>query len=240
MFAYDPVLLAAVKNEPDSVADVLRTMRAIDANCIEGDGLKWFNWLYLQVTTAVDARIQAGGFTDPAWLSQLDVEFAKFYFAALEAELTGGAPSSCWRVLFDMRQASAVTRIQFALAGINAHINHDLPAAIVKTAVVLSTSPNHDDPHYADYTALNTTLDSLIDMAKQTLLVRLSGEPLPVVSQVEDLIAAFSVSAAREAAWRNAELLWHLRDSTLMTANLMGTLDGLTTVANKTLLTAVI
>jgi hypothetical protein len=49
---------------------------------MDGDGLKWFNWLYLQVTQAVEARVASGGFADPAWLAQLDVQFAHLYFSA--------------------------------------------------------------------------------------------------------------------------------------------------------------
>ena len=35
------------------------------------DGLKWFNWLYLQVTQAVEARVGAGAFHDPEGLPSL-------------------------------------------------------------------------------------------------------------------------------------------------------------------------
>ncbi|MGH9692914.1 MAG: DUF5995 family protein, partial [Bryobacteraceae bacterium] len=89
MFPYDPVLLAAVQKQPQSVADVLQTMDVIGAACIDGDGLKWFNWLYRQVTQAVEARIAAGGFADPVWLARLDVQFAGLYFGALESALRG-------------------------------------------------------------------------------------------------------------------------------------------------------
>ncbi len=85
MFPYDPALLKVVQSVPNSVAEVLAMMQNIEAICADGDGLKWFNWLYLQVTTAVEARIAAGGFADPAWLAELDVQFARFYFGALES-----------------------------------------------------------------------------------------------------------------------------------------------------------
>jgi hypothetical protein len=71
------------------------------------------------------------------------------------------------------------------------------------------------------------------------LLVRLLGDPLPPVSHLEDTIAAWNVSAAREAAWQNAELLWHLRDAPPLSSNFLDTLDGLTTVAGKALLVPV-
>jgi hypothetical protein len=239
MFPYDPALFAAVRTPAQSIADVLRTMQSIEAACVDADGLKWFNWLYLQVTQAVEARIASGGFADSAWLAQLDVQFARLYFGALESALSGQRGPGCWQALFACRNRVAVARIQFALAGINAHINHDLPEAIVATCQVTVTLPQHATPHYNDYTALNATLDTLIESAKQMLLVRLLGDPLPPVSHLEDTIAAWNVSAAREAAWQNAELLWYLRDSPPLSSNFLDTLDGLTTVAGKALLVPV-
>jgi len=236
MFPYDPQLLAILQNAPTSVADVLATMKQIDALTVDGDGLKWFNWLYWQVTQAVEARISAGGFTDAVFLSQLDVQFAQLYFNALKNFLSNGALPDCWQALFSQRNQVALARIQFALAGINAHINHDLPEAIVATCQLGNPAPTHGTTQYNDYTSLNSTLDSLIEEAKVTLHVRLLGDALPAASQLENTLAAWSVSAAREAAWNNAELLWYLRAEPLLSASFLGTLDGLTSVVSKGLL----
>ena len=238
MFPYDRTLLDAVRTAPQSVAGVLQTMQTIAATCIDGDGLKWFNWLYLQVTQAVEARVVSGGFADSAWLAELDVQFARLYFGALESSLSGQPTAGSWQVLFERRHHAAIARIQFALAGINAHINHDLPQAIVATCQVTATTPERG-VHYGDYTALNTTLDSLVESAKTTLHVRLLGDALPPVSHLENTIAAWGVSAAREAAWQNAEILWHLRATPPLSSAFMDTLDGLTTVAGKALLVPV-
>jgi hypothetical protein len=239
MFPYDPVLLAAVQKQPQSVADVLHAMEAIEAVCTDGDGLKWFNWLYHQVTLAVEARITAGGFADPVWLAELDVQFARLYFGALGSTLRGQPSAGCWQVLFENRNHAAISRIQFALAGINAHINRDLPQAIETTCKVTKTTPQRDGRRYNDYTTLNATLDGIIDTAKQKLHVRLLGDALPAASHLEDTLAAWSVSAAREAAWSNAEILWNLRPAPVLSAGLMNTLDGLTALASKALLVPV-
>lgn len=239
MFPYDGAILAAVASPPASVDQVIETMQTIAATCVDGDGLKWFNWLYLQVTHAVEAQIAGGGFTDMAWLAELDVQFANLYFSALRAALSGQAAPGCWQAVFEQRNQVAIARIQFALAGINAHINHDLPEAIVATCEVTGATPDRTGPHYADYTALNATLDGLIESAKQTLHVRLLGEALPPVSHLEDTIAAWSVSAAREAAWQGAEVLWHLRGAPALEESFLDSLDGLTTVAGKALLVPV-
>lgn len=240
MFPYDPQILAVISTPAQSIADVLRIMQTIENICSDLDGLKWFNWLYLQVTQAVETRVSAGGFTDGAWLAELDVQFARLYFGALATALSGQTPPGCWQVLFDRRADAAIARIQFALAGINAHINHDLPLAIVATCDATSTVPQHGAPQYSDYTALNTTLDSLIESAKQTLHVRLAGDALPAVSHLEDTIAAWSVSAARESAWRNAELLWQIRSLPPVASAFLDTLDGFTALVGKTLLVPVL
>jgi hypothetical protein len=238
MFPYDSTILAAVAAPVQSVAEVLQTMQTIDATCIDGDGLKWFNWLYLQVTQAVEARIAAGDFSDPAWLAELDVQFARLYFGALQSSLSEQPTAACWQAVFESRNQVAIARIQFALAGINAHINHDLPEAIVATCEATNTVPDRGT-HYNDYTALNSTLDSLVESAKQTLNVRLLGDALPPVSHLENTIAAWSVSAAREAAWNNAFALWNLRLFSPAKASFLDALDGLTTVVSKTLLVPV-
>lgn len=243
MFPYDSQLLALLQTPPATVADVLSTMRSIDSLTVDGDGLKWFNWLYWQVTQAVEARIQAGGFTDPAFLAELDVLFAGLYFSALRSSLAGEQLPECWEILFSQRSDVRLARIQCAMAGINAHINHDLPLAIVATCQAAAVTPQHGTSQYNDYTNLNTNLDALIEEAKQTLNVRLPGDALPPVTQMEDTVAAWSLSAARESAWNNAEILSHLAGSALLGQGLVqgfdNTLDGLATVIGKSLLVPV-
>jgi Family of unknown function (DUF5995) len=236
MFAYDSQLLVLLQTAPQSIADVLATMESIDALTVEGDGLKWFNWLYFHVTQAVEARVSSGGFNNPRFLSDLDVQFAQLYFNALKHSLSNQALPDCWESLFAQRNQIALTRIQFALAGINAHINHDLPIAIVSTCKSEALTPQHDTTQYDDYTSLNSTLDSLINEAKQTLNVRLLGAALPDVAQLENMVAGWGVGAAREAAWINCELLWHLNGEPLLSAGFLDNLDGMTALVGKGLL----
>jgi hypothetical protein len=173
-------------------------------------------------------------------MSLLDVEFAGLYFSALDSFLSGQAAPDCWSVFFGSRSNTALARIQFALAGINAHINHDLPQAIVNASAISGPAPEHGSPLYEDYTSLDATLDALTETAKRELMVRLLGDPLPPVSHLEDMAAAWSISAAREAAWTNAEVLWGLRGAPPLSSRFMDMLDGLTAVAGKGLMIAVL
>ena len=237
MFPYDEQLAAAARVTPESIPGVLEVMQTIDNTCVDLDGLKWFNWLYLQVTQAVESRVTAGGFNDSPWLAELDVQFAALYFNSLHAALTGAPCPGSWMAMFSRRSQTRIARIQFALAGMNAHINHDLPFAIDATCKATNTVPRHGTPEYLDYTAINTTLDALIDAAKKTLNVRLPGDPLPGVSHLEDIVAAWKISNFREVAWTNAEMLW--REPAIGAAVLGDAIGGLTTFAGEALLVPV-
>jgi hypothetical protein len=136
--------------------------------------------------------------------------------------------------MFAVRNDARITRIQFALAGMNGHINHDLCLAIDATCKATDTLPQHGSAQYNDYTSFNPVLDGLIDQAKQNLEVWLPGDRLPDVSHLGDVIAAWDVSAARETAWNNAE---HLRNlPPLLADGLVDGIDGFTAVISKTLL----
>ena len=50
VFPYDPALLAAVQSKPRSIAEVLEVMDTMGRQLQDADGLKWFHWLYFQVT----------------------------------------------------------------------------------------------------------------------------------------------------------------------------------------------
>jgi len=237
MFPYDSAIVAAVQNQPQTIPDVLQGLETIDRLCVNEDGLKWFNGLYLAVTQAIENCVSGGAFKDPAWISQLDVQFARLYFSTVRSALTGAPCPGCWEAMLSVRGNIQITRIQFALAGMNAHINHDLCLAIEATCKATGTVPQHGTVQYNDYTSVNPVLAGLIDEAKQTLNVRLPGDPLPVISRLEDQIASWDVNAARETAWRNAEHLWYL--PALLAGGLMDTIDGFTTVISKALLVPV-
>ena len=67
-------------------------------------------------------------------MSELDVVFAYRDFAAVDS--LSGPPSAvpvAWRPLLAARAVVGIEPIQFALAGMNAHINVDLPMAVVAT-----------------------------------------------------------------------------------------------------------
>src|SRR5262249_36460327 len=90
------------------------------------------------------------------------------------------------------------------------------------------------DREHADYEALNATLDTQITAAKQELRVRLLGDALPFVPQLETVIAAWSLSAARAHAWRTAVIL--AETPSVLAPELVDSIDGLAAVVSKSLL----
>jgi hypothetical protein len=214
-------------------------MKTIDSLTTDGDGLKWFNGLYLTVTDTVGTRAAGGGFADADFMAALDVEFAGLYFSALSDFLDGSPLPGCWQVLFAARGDQRLARIQCALAGMNAHINHDLAFAIVSTCRARDIVPDEGSVQHDDFTALNATLDSLIETAKAQLDVRLLGDAVPPLGVVENTIAGWSMSAARQNAWSNAEILWNIRALQPLSDRFAHGLDGVATVIGKALLVAV-
>jgi Family of unknown function (DUF5995) len=85
---------------------------------------------YQRTTIAVGEEIAAGRFEDPAWVEKWDVVFADLYLAALDADRTGtGRVPRPWRLAFDA--PSDLPALRHVLLGINAHINYDLPQALL-------------------------------------------------------------------------------------------------------------
>jgi hypothetical protein len=159
-----------------------RGIRGIDRELPESDGLKWLNWLYLTVTKAVDLSVGAGAsrWRCRDWLIRLDIVFAGLFPGALvECIGKAAAPPKSSQVLLESRHDTQLAWIQFALAGMNAHIEHDLPIAVGAACRESDIAPVHLSPQYRDYCQVNDLLDGIINQAKKELLVGLLGNALP-------------------------------------------------------------
>lgn len=230
-FSYDDQLAALIKTDAGSIDEVVSVLQAMD-RLLDGvrDGLAWFNRLYLQVTMAVrDSR-------PVPFIAELDFRFANLYFAALRAWLGSGTVPESWRIMFDQRGNLALARIQFALAGINAHINRDLAVAVVATCQQDGVTPRHGTAEYQTYTAVNNILDSLIETAKRELMVSLPGDELPGAATLEQIVAGWGVAAARESAWVHAEILAAIAGDQFLSERFIDGMDGLAALAGKSLL----
>ena len=218
-----------------SIADVIALMQSIDGLLPSNDGLKWFNRVYLMVTQQINAHPPATGWEDAQWLTRLDIVFAKFYFLAIIGALEQSADTaSSWDALFEARAWAGVDRIQFALAGMNAHINHDLALALLQTDDQLHLTPALQSPEHADYEHVNSLLEGVLPSALNFLATGIVGELAQDTGKVGRLLAIWNVRAARDLAWDFAD---HLRNLGGVSRDLA--LDGqdkLTGVIGRTLL----
>lgn len=81
--------------QPADIPTVLARMERLEAALSPGDGVAAFNRMYRQVTELVAQRITEGHFTDPAFMTRLDVVFAALYLDAAAAHDPAQA-EPCW------------------------------------------------------------------------------------------------------------------------------------------------
>ncbi|MEV6172248.1 DUF5995 family protein [Streptomyces sp. NPDC051954] len=211
---------------------VVSRMRALDATLPERDGVAVFNRVYLAVTEAVDGRIDAGRFADARAAITLDVRFAERYLAAVDAGAGERRPPACWRPLFQYRRHPGVRPLQFALAGINAHIGHDLALAVVDTCRTLDCAPAELED---EFDRVGDLLVSLEERIREDLM------PGPDLLQIADplthLLGSWSLERARDATWSTARALWALRELPDVAEEFTERLDAVVGFAGRMLLT---
>ncbi|KMS92872.1 hypothetical protein ACZ91_01935 [Streptomyces regensis] len=208
---------------------VVARMRALDAALPPRDGVAVFNRVYLAVTEEIDRRLDAGEFPDPHAATALDVRFAERYLAAVAADRR---PPACWRPLFQLRRHPGVRPLQFALAGINAHIGHDLALAVVDACRTLGCEPADLED---EFDRVGDLLVSLEERIREDLM------PGPDLFQIADplthLLGSWSLERAREATWAAARALWALRHCADVAEEFTERLDAAVGFAGRMLLT---
>jgi len=210
------------------VDQVVSRMRALEAHLPPRDGLAVFNRVYLAVTEAFDRRLEAGMFPDPRAAITLDVRFAELYLRVAEED---HAPA-CWRPLLQFRRHPGVRPLQFALAGINAHIGHDLALAVVDACRTLDCEPADLE---GEFERVGDLLVSLEERIREELM------PGPDLLQIADplthLLGAWSMERARAATWSAARALWALRRLPDVAEEFTDRLDAAVGFASRMLLT---
>jgi hypothetical protein len=189
-------------NDINEVIEILDTLIA-DATAT-GDRLGYFAALYRQVTLEVRKGIQQGFFADGPRMDRLDTTFANRYFAARDAWKTGGQPTRSWRVAFTAMENPSSIILQDLLVGINAHINLDLGIAAAEVCPGSKLQSLQ-----GDFFKINDILASLVQPVEDVI-----GRFSPLIGLLERVggkdaaeVLHFSMSAARDDAWRHAVML---------------------------------
>ncbi|MBM3787118.1 MAG: hypothetical protein FJW30_22405 [Acidobacteria bacterium] len=213
-----------------NIDDVIATLtNIIDAASTNKSRLGYFPALYRLVTRAVKAGIAGGRFQNGPLMEQLDVHFANRYLQAYEDWQAGRPVSACWKLAFDVAGTSNRIILQHLLLGMNAHINLDLAVSAAETAPGAAIGGLQHD-----FNEINAILNEQIEHVQDAIAsVSAAMWVLDTVGgRTEERIVEFSLSRARDAAWRNAQLLAKIGPAELPHA--IGALDTVTERLGKT------
>ena len=225
---------------PSTVAEVVERLQAIEASASASDGVVCFARLYREVTESVAAELAGRRPGDPRFVERLDLRFAGLFFAAADAYAHDPASAPrAWVPLFEARSRRGIAPLQFALSGMNAHINRDLPVALVDTCAELGLRLDDESVQHADYEGVNSLLGEVERRLKPSYL----GGWLAAVDRVvhrfhrvDDVVAMWDVARARDAAWTNGRALWALQDDHPLANAFVLTLDRTVGLAGRGLL----
>ncbi|MFZ4270395.1 DUF5995 family protein [Streptomyces arboris] len=136
----------------------------------------------------------------------LEARLAERYLAALAAGEAGGHPPECWRPLFQYRHHPGVRPVQFALAGLHAHVAHDLALAVVDVCRTRDCEPAALE---GEFERVGDLLASLEERIHDELMP--GPDLLRIADPLTHLVSTWSLERAREAAWTAARVLRQLR-----------------------------
>ena len=225
---------------PSTVAGVIERMQSFNAGLGPDDGVRVFNTVYLGVTEHIAALLQQGGhFRDDAAMTDLDVRFACLWLTAYDAAAGGRTIPTPWTPLFSVRHRAGLLPIQFALAGMNAHIEHDLALAVVGSCEARGTDP--DDPTVlADYLTINQVLASREAAIRRSFLDEVGRAADDRLAPVAHLVTSWSIERARDVALLNARTIWELRHTPALQAAYVDGLAHTVGMGSRLLLTPVL
>ncbi len=165
-----------------------------------------FPLAYVRMTQTYGwTRDQAGYYHDVPYMNHMDAVFAKYYTDAYY-NWSGGnraAVPKAWLYAFDAAKNKTVSGAGDLFLGMNAHINRDLPFVLYASGLVGSDGTSGKSDFDAVERWLNDDTAPLLAEAAQRFDPTIDDTNNVLV----DYLSFQMVSAWRENAWRNAELL---------------------------------
>lgn len=205
----DATLVDPLAEPFSAVADVADRLARTEATLRDRDDRRSvFLTVYVRMTEAVAAAIEADEFADPEWVASYLVAFAEHYrraFLAFERREFDALPRA-WLVAFGTAARDDALVAQDALLGINAHISYDLTYTLRDVGI---------DPHRGrkrgDHDRINDVLARLVSVVQGALVEVYAAAGVAGVDALfdplDDRIALLGLEGSREFAWRNAVLL---------------------------------
>ena len=172
------------------IGKVAAELRSIALEATDATG--YFAALYASFTARVAASVEEKKFDDPERMERFAVAFANLYVKAFRREIPR---PSCWQASWNVVENSELLILQHLLLGINAHVNHDLPQAVVAVAGDGDLEPIRDD--------FNTINDLLADTNQSVIdnLDRVSRWANEAAGLGGGRAFNFSLRVARGQAW---------------------------------------
>ncbi len=210
----------------------------IDAALPGDDGVAVFNRMYLTVTERVLSALETRDvFAAPGLMAELDVRFAALWLDAYDDAAGGRTVCAAWRPLFEHRGTHGLLPIQFALSGMNAHIEHDLPLAVVATCTARRVDP---EAVHHDYEAVNEILASVESEVRRSFLDEAGRRLDDHLGPTVHVLSAWNIDKARDLAWVSVEALWALRRLRFLTDRYTTGLAGTVGMVSRYLLTPLV
>lgn len=182
-----------------------------------GDERHHFHSTYLRMTRAVADELDGGGFVDPGWVERWDVAFADLYLRALDQWDRGEAPAGPWSLAFTLAaDAVDLPPLRHVLLGINAHVNYDLPQALL---AVVSDEEFGDAELVARREQDHSHVDGILArrVAAEDHELKAASRP-GTITPLDRLLTPLNragskrfLRESRQKVWRNAMLLSRAR-----------------------------
>jgi uncharacterized membrane protein len=187
---------------PAGVAGVVEQMQQRLDALPAGDARTHFLGTYQRTTAAVGRAIEHGVFEDPDWVEEWDVRFAELYLEAYDAVLDGRRVARPWRLAFDA--PAELPALRHVLLGINAHINYDLPQALLR---VIGVAEFADPVLMARRRRDHERIDGVLSSR-----VAAEDDGLPAGSLVDRVLTPVNRLATRRFLAEARRKVWHNTD----------------------------
>jgi hypothetical protein len=167
---------------------------------------RFFLGTYLRTTAAVGKAVDDAAFEDPDWVQQWDVAFAELYLDALDAleDKHSARVPRPWRLAFEA--PPELPALRHVLLGINAHVNYDLPQAML--AVISDSDFNNPallKRRQRDHERIDAVLASRVSAEDEELKEAGSGRAAMdrLLTPLNRLGSKRFLREARQKVWRN-------------------------------------
>lgn len=165
-----------------------------------------FPLAYVRMTQTYGwTRNQPGYYHDVAYMNHMDAVFARYYTDAYYNWSSGTRSSvpKAWIYAFDAAKNKTVTGAGDLFLGMNAHINRDLPFVIYNSGLLGADGTSGK----ADFDVVERWLSDDTAPLLAEAALRFDPSMATTNNALVTYLSFQMVSAWREGAWRNAELL---------------------------------